>query len=1186
MKRKYKITKAPNFRQGGNTQGFHNDSSQSSMSDVNRYSTPDTEINSTMRPVPRQDANIEAEKGEFAITPGAGGIPNTFNIGGKRHAQGGTPLNLQSDSFIFSDYKKGMKITDSDILEEFGMPVAKKGNIKGYTPAEIAKKFDINPFLKILLESKSDNLDLESAELSIKNNVLKLGKLALIQESMKGFPQGIPKIAEPYLESVGMSSEDILPQEQPEGQPQQSQEQQQMAAMGAQMHAYNYGGAFDYAFGGSINKQQAKRFPGLSIAQQGGEGETAQIMEQVKGALEGGAQPQEVIMQLLQNGMPPESVAQIFVQLGMPQEQVVQVIEQVMSQGQEQPQGPQGMQPSEEEMMAMQQQQMGAPAPPMMRTGGDLKRYQGETGSSEVSNVNPWQVPGTKHPTDKRFTHSTKSGSTRWVTEDGKTPFQELLNTPKFEGGYWIGEDTLIHNDPRRFNIENGKDFWGAPISRDINEGQRIEAFEKTYGNIGSVLGDDVDPIDKKYYDAVTDTYNRKPVPKEDEKDFRFYSKAKAQGGELNKAQLGKFFNKEYHGNTADSDYNRKGNLKRKSIRGIKNNIEDIYNQGVDMFSNNVAGSYDIPMSDFDANGYYTNGVSGTTTGTTTTGTTTEDKTVTTSTRTTKAQNVPENKKKASLDEASAGDYVQKDDGKWYLVQVTGGSSGYTGTDADDVFGTGDLAKVTSDQYQYLEDKFGVGTEARKALAASIRGEAEKESNYKDRNKKTTTKFATLPATILKKTDDELVNSYLSQQKRNLALAARDINPEDFEQNGILKTSGVSAFHKKIYKDLSITKLDDAFDKVNMPIASGSDASALEQAGYWGYNNLIINRAELSPELQEDLKAFNVDPEGEDDEAGTSNSSISPIDGFQTNTSAKQLSSSSIKSLGDPYEEIETETEVEKEKIEKPKLGEFAPGMHSPYYKQDVMNMGNLLGQHYGINKYQGPSYNAHLADPRVLYYDDTRAKAANNEFASMELDALKSFAGPGLTSRASDVTGRGLTNAANIIGEYQNKNIPIGNDFLNRVTDTQNKQSMMNTEANARRVTDWANMMQNFDNARRTTGRNLTEGAMQAEDNRWTAQSLNQLYPQFRTRPEIGGGTFFTNGRPIGNSQSMAQSGSYEADYMRRRAQLKKDYPGMKENEYDQALKNSGSSYDNRRGRSGSPYEGGDSWFNSSRRT
>jgi hypothetical protein len=44
---------------------------------------------------------------------------------------------------------------------------------------------------------------------------MKLGSLALAQESKKGFPQGIPAIAEPYMQANKISPEDIMPDYQP-----------------------------------------------------------------------------------------------------------------------------------------------------------------------------------------------------------------------------------------------------------------------------------------------------------------------------------------------------------------------------------------------------------------------------------------------------------------------------------------------------------------------------------------------------------------------------------------------------------------------------------------------------------------------------------------------------------------------------------------------------------------------------------------------------------------------------------------------------------------------------------------------------------------------------------------------------------------------------------------------------------
>ena len=158
-----------------------------------RFSQQPVDVRDTLQPVAREGANLEAEKGETAMV-NIDGIPAHFKIGGKRHSKGGTPLNLPDNSFIFSDTSK-MKIKDPMVHAQFGM-VPKKS---GYTPAEIAKKYDINTFRKILADPNSEDVERKTAEMMITNYNMKLAKLALVQESMKGFPQGIPAVAMPYV---------------------------------------------------------------------------------------------------------------------------------------------------------------------------------------------------------------------------------------------------------------------------------------------------------------------------------------------------------------------------------------------------------------------------------------------------------------------------------------------------------------------------------------------------------------------------------------------------------------------------------------------------------------------------------------------------------------------------------------------------------------------------------------------------------------------------------------------------------------------------------------------------------------------------------------------------------------------------------------------------------------------------
>src|SRR5688572_19587413 len=93
-------------------------------------------VRTNLKPVPRDQANLEAEKGEVVVGDiNADTIPEFYVVGGQPHSKGGTPLTLPDNSFIFSKDKK-MRITDEALIEEFGKTYRKKG----YTPAELAMK--------------------------------------------------------------------------------------------------------------------------------------------------------------------------------------------------------------------------------------------------------------------------------------------------------------------------------------------------------------------------------------------------------------------------------------------------------------------------------------------------------------------------------------------------------------------------------------------------------------------------------------------------------------------------------------------------------------------------------------------------------------------------------------------------------------------------------------------------------------------------------------------------------------------------------------------------------------------------------------------------------------------------------------------------------------------------------------
>jgi len=218
-----RLTRLPKARTGYQVRGsLANDVPAFGGADYNAYmGIASPQVRKTMGAVPREEANLEAEGGETLVGDLDGStFPSFFHIKGPRHSAGGVPMNLPDDTFIFSD-TASMKITDPKILKMFNKS-PKKG---GYTPAELSKGYDINKYRKTLQDPEANKMEKKTAEMMIKNYVMKLGALAIAQESKKGFPQGIPVIAKPYMEANKITEADLMPEVA-----KQQEEQQQMMA--------------------------------------------------------------------------------------------------------------------------------------------------------------------------------------------------------------------------------------------------------------------------------------------------------------------------------------------------------------------------------------------------------------------------------------------------------------------------------------------------------------------------------------------------------------------------------------------------------------------------------------------------------------------------------------------------------------------------------------------------------------------------------------------------------------------------------------------------------------------------------------------------------------------------------------------------------------------------------------------
>ena len=358
-KNKYRI-ELPEARTGMQVDyGLHNEVSAFGGGDYqSALSEPSLQLSKYITAVPRAEANLEAEGGETVYGDINGdGIPEHKIIKGPRHSNGGVPLNLPEDTFIYSD-TRGMKLKDPDLLQAFG----KTGN-KAHTPASLAKQYDIDKYRKILQDPDSDVVDRKTAEMMIRNYNLKLGALALAQEAKKGFPQGIPEVSRPYMEANGIQDSDLMDTElkglndQIEGQIESKEEQmeqgepemgmedvemaQQMnqgmpVATPEQAPGMFMGGGM-LADDGMIYAQDGQAMMEQPQPQQMSQGEDQQIMQLIQAFIQITESSEEEVMRLLQSAKSEEEVQALLQQMS----QVVQ--EYMQSEMQQAPMAKYGM---------------------------------------------------------------------------------------------------------------------------------------------------------------------------------------------------------------------------------------------------------------------------------------------------------------------------------------------------------------------------------------------------------------------------------------------------------------------------------------------------------------------------------------------------------------------------------------------------------------------------------------------------------------------------------------------------------------------------------------------------------------------------------------------------------------------------------------------------------------------------
>ncbi len=164
------------------------------------------EVTKQAKAVDEEDATIEAEKDEWILGIGAAKDPmaeddsnigvGLYKVGGNKHYNGGTKLNASPGDFVFSN-DKDLAFSKDMASDLVGRTINK---VRGRTPAKLAGTYGkLNDFIQMGQDPKEMELDRKTAILNTENILDKLADIAIGQEALKGFPNGIPIFAQASL---------------------------------------------------------------------------------------------------------------------------------------------------------------------------------------------------------------------------------------------------------------------------------------------------------------------------------------------------------------------------------------------------------------------------------------------------------------------------------------------------------------------------------------------------------------------------------------------------------------------------------------------------------------------------------------------------------------------------------------------------------------------------------------------------------------------------------------------------------------------------------------------------------------------------------------------------------------------------------------------------------------------------
>ena len=1050
---KVRIKRLPKARTGYQVQGaLVNDVPAMGGADYNAYiGAPRLKESKYIKAVPRDEANLEAEGGETVYGDINGdGMPEHKIIVGPRHAQGGVPLNLPEDTFIFSD-TRAMRIKDPELLAMFG----KGGTNKSYTPAELAKQYDVQKYRKLLEDPETDAIERKTAELMIKKYVVKLGCLALAQESMKGFPQGIPAVAKPCMEARGLTEEDILPSKevsvlndqlkkqmeqqegggdenqlqeamdmnegQPVAEPQQMGPPQEQMEMPSPEEMMMYGGYRRRLRRAQEGMQQPspEEMAMMQQQQQGGQDEMGEVVQEVSAALERGADPSEIVMSLLQNNIPPDAIVQIFAQLGASPEKAAGLVQQVMSQGQGggQEQMMQQQPMSEEEAMMMQQQQQ---APPMAQYGMSMGGYD----------MPFYDIPEAEYGMAMGAGMSQNyQGRPKRIPGSGP-----MFPLTKAQGGIEVPYDPEWETNPakkeqalRLAYAQARKKDKANPTVYVVKDGKKIQQkVSATEHNTYS--GTDLDKwngnqVAAATYEAMKQTFNNPEARTAFANQVRS-TLADKESYKSKKGRYSKSYKDLFGKDPSDSNVLSDQEIVDKYLRMQERNLKTTTmgaKVGIDKFGSYLYTDWkgDLrEMEDKDRDG--------------------------------------DGKIKPNSDEEGFKTMMRKADPNLTDAQINEART-----------------KIVNAGYTNLD-----------VISRDIGIPMESDASGKAKGPYTEEAYLQQAGFIAA---DKLMKDL-------------DANPGAYNDNAAAALLGITSFagFSPYGKQVGVS------DEIGMGVTNISPIDAYYKNTTQG--EIGLHHGLAFEDMPGDTPGGECQCEREKLADGSPDPTYKPKDAQNNCTCNPVPKKCPCKKANGTVIEMAANADGScppcTDDIDYP-----VPGPPAEWWLQDTIKTTGAFGDLMGVKKYMPWAAPAKLETPRPTFLDPTRELGANAEQANIQTAGMAQFAGPqALSARSSSVQGQASKNAADILSKYNNANVNIANQFEMKATDVRNQESMLN-QATQQRLYDQNTVAnQQYDNAKLAMRNNLRNYYTNAITNRTKTDALNQMFENYRVSPASGG--------------------------------------------------------------------------------